>query len=251
MKIRHFLLLIAISVLIVIKTQAAQIMVFAAASLSDSLKEIGEACKKEIGVVSVFNFGASSLLARQIEEGAPADIFFSADEAKMDQLEKKALILINTRKSILSNVLVVVVAIDSTLQIVSPKDLLQSEVSRIALAEPRIVPAGIYAKSYLESLNLWPNLKSKVIPTENVRGALALVELGNADAGIVYKTDARISKKVRITYEVPGKECPKISYPMAVLKESSHIQDSMMFIQYLKSDTATQIFRKYGFALLD
>jgi len=231
--------------------QAAQVTVFAAASLSDALKEIGVAYEKETGVKVAFNFGASSLLARQIEEGAPADLFFSADEAKMDGLEKKGLIVAGTRKSKLSNALVIVVAADSPLKIESAQDLAKPAVKRVALAEPKTVPAGIYAKAYLENLKLWTAVEPKVVPTDNVRGALAAVESGNVEAGMVYKTDAAISKKVRVAYEVPAKEAPKISYPMAVVKESKQVEVARKFLKDLDSDAAARVFKKYGFVVLD
>src|SRR5437667_4458218 len=199
---------------------AVEVTVFAAASLTDSLKEIALAYEKVSGDKIMFNFGASSTLARQIEEGAPADIFFSADDAKMDGLEKKGLILKETRRSPLSNLLVIVVAAESGAAIKSAEDLATDKVKRLALAEPKTVPAGIYAKEYLQKQNLWSAVEAKIIPTENVRAALAAVEAGNVEAGIVYKTDAAISKKVTVAYEVPAKDNPPISYPMAVVKEA-------------------------------
>ena len=167
-----------------------------------------------------FNFGASSTLARQIEEGAPADLFFSADEAKMDALEKKELLLPGTRRSLLSNSLVLVVPADASAAPKSAADLVKPEFKKIALAEPQTVPAGIYAREYLQKLGLWDAVKEKVVPTENVRAALAAVESGNVEVGIVYKTDSLISKKVKVAVEVPAAEGPKISYPIAVVKSS-------------------------------
>jgi len=230
---------------------AATINVFAAASLTDSLKEIATAYEKQSRDKVAFNFGASSFLARQIEEGAPADIFFSADEAKMDGLDAKGLIVKETRKSRLSNSLVIVVASEKGAAITSPKDLATSKVKRLALAEPKTVPAGIYAKEYLQKQNLWKALEAKVIPTENVRGALAAVEAGNAEAGIVYKTDAAISKKVRVAYEVPAIDSPAISYPMAVVKESKQLEAARRFLSRLDSEEAGRIFKKFGFIVRD
>jgi molybdate transport system substrate-binding protein len=207
--------------LIVIGTttlNAATITVFAAASLTESLKEIGAAYEKQTGDKVRFNFGASSFLARQIEESAPADIFFSADEARMDGLEK-GLIMKETRKSRLSNSLVIVVAADSALPIKSANDLTAAKVKRLALADPKTVPAGIYAKAFLEKAKLWPAVESKLVPTDNVRAALAAVESGNVEAGMVYKTDAAISKKVKVACEIPAKDAPAISYPMAVVDQ--------------------------------
>jgi len=226
---------------------AAKINVFAAASLTESLKEIAAAYEKQSGDKVVFNFGASSFLARQIEEGAPADIFFSADEARMDGLDRKALIVKETRKSRLSNSLVIVVASEEGAAVETPKDLATGKVKRLALAEPRTVPAGIYAREYLQGQNLWPGVEAKVIPTENVRAALAAVEAGNAQAGIVYKTDANISKKVKVAYEVPAKEGPAISYPMALVTESKEPGASRKFLNHLESAEAGKVFEKFGF----
>jgi molybdate transport system substrate-binding protein len=226
---------------------AATINVFAAASLTDSLKEIAVTYQQQTGDKVIYNFGASSFLARQIEEGAPADIFFSADEAKMDGLEKKGLILKDTRKSRLSNSLVIVVASDDGAAIDTPKDLVTDKVKRLALAEPRTVPAGIYAKQYLQKQNLWQTVEARVIPTENVRAALAAVEAGDVEAGIVYKTDAAMSKKVRIAYEVPASDTPAISYPMAVVKDSKELDAARRFLKHLGSDETGRVFEKFGF----
>jgi len=241
------IILAAVVLLATSLVHAAEVTVFAAASLTDSLKEIATTYEKQSDAKIVFNFGASSTLARQIEEGAPADIFFSADEAKMDGLEQKGLILKQTRKSRLSNSLVIVVAAEQGAAIESPKDLATDKVKRLALAEPKTVPAGIYAKEYLQKQNLWSAVESKVVPTENVRAALAAVEAGNVEAGIVYKTDAAISKKVRVAYEVPVKDSPAISYPMAVVKESKQPEAARKFHQYLGSRDADQIFERFGF----
>lgn len=226
---------------------AATLHVYAAASLSDSLKSMAVAYEKESGDKVVFNLGASSLLARQIEAGAPADIFFSADEARMDGLAKKNLLLGDTRRKLLGNTLVVVVALDSKMRITSAGDLRQAR--RLALAEPRTVPAGIYAKEYLMKKNLWAELESRVVPTDNVRAALAAVESGNVAAGIVYKTDAAISKKVRVAYEVPAADSPDISYPAAVLKESKSPEAAKKFLQYLASERAAKVFESFGFVV--
>ncbi|HEX4646697.1 MAG TPA: molybdate ABC transporter substrate-binding protein [Verrucomicrobiae bacterium] len=227
--------------------RAVEVTVFAAASLTESLKEIATAYEKQSGDQIIFNFGASSTLARQIEEGAPADIFFSADEAKMDGLEKKDRILKETRKSRLSNSLVIVVAAEGGADVESPKDLATDKVKKLALAEPKSVPAGIYAKEYLQKQNLWPAVEGKVIPTENVRAALAAVEAGNVEAGIVYKTDAAISKKVKVAYEVPPKDNPDISYPMAVVKEAKQPAAAKKLLEYLDSEDAAKVFEKSGF----
>ena len=229
------------------QAKAAEIQVYAAASLTDALKEIASVYEKSSGDNLVFNFSASSFLARQIQEGAPADLFISADEEKMDLLEKKGLILKESRKSLLSNSLVVVVENDSTLSFKSPKGLADSKIKRIALAEPQSVPAGIYAKKYLQKIGIWDAVIDRVIPTENVRAALSAVEYGNVDVGIVYKTDASISKKVKIAYEVSQGDGPKISYPFAVIKDSKNPEGAKKLLQYLSSPEGLQVFKKYGF----
>jgi len=228
---------------------AADITVFAAASLTDSLKAIAASYGKTSGDKIVFNFGASSTLARQIEAGAPADIFFSADEAQMNKLAKQGLIDAATRKDRLGNTLVVVVPGDSSLQVQSASNLTNAGVKQIALADPQAVPAGVYAKAWLENLHLWASVQPKVIPTENVRAALAAVASGNVDAGIVYKTDAAISKKVKIAYEVPRADGPDIRYPMALVKSSQQPGAAKQFLDYLSSKEAGQVFTQYGFLL--
>jgi molybdate transport system substrate-binding protein len=224
---------------------AAEILVSAAASLTDVLREMAPSYEAKSGDKLIFNLGASSMLARQIQEGAPSDVFFSADEEKMDALQKKGLIRKDSRKSLLSNTLVIVVANDSAIKIQSAHDLKKAR--RIAIAEPTTVPAGIYARQYLEKIGLWTKLIDSFIPTDNVRAALAAVESGNVDAGIVYKTDAGMSKKVKIAFEVPVSEGPKISYPVAVVKDSKSLAAAEAFVKYLASDEASAVFTKYGF----
>jgi molybdate transport system substrate-binding protein len=225
----------------------ASIVVFAAASLTDCLNEIASKYARQTGDHVVFNFGASSSLARQIQEGAPADVFLSADEAKMDGLEKKGLIEAGTRKSRLSNLLVIIVGADSPLRIRSPDDLTNSAIRRVALADPQAVPAGVYAKEYFQKLGLWPRIQPKVVPTENVRAALAAVESGNVEAGVVYKTDAAISSKVKVAFVVARNEGPAISYPMAVIKESTHLEPAKQFLKFLDSEAAAKVFEEFGF----
>lgn len=223
--------------------------IWAAASLTDVLREVGHSYERNTGQRLAFNFAGSSTLARQIEAGAPADVFFSADEAKMDRLEKLGLIRPETRVSRISNQLVLVVNADRPAPIKTPRDLIHREIERVALAQPRAVPAGIYAKAYLEEKNLWPDIAGKVVPTQNVRAALAAVESGNADTAFVYKTDAAISDKVRVVHEVPVVEGPTISYPAAVLKETRHPEAAAKFLDYLGTAQVVGVFKKYGFII--
>jgi molybdate transport system substrate-binding protein len=222
--------------------RAAELNVFAAASLTDALQEIAAAYEKGGGDRIVLNLGASSALARQIQEGAPADLFLSADEEKMNGLERQKLLLPGTRKSVLSNTLVVVVPADSTLKIAGIKDLAAPGIRALALAEPQTVPAGIYAKEHLRKQGIWSKVIDRVIPTENVRAALAAVESGNADAGI--------SKRVRIAWEMPRAEGPAISYPFAILAGSERKEAARRFLAYLVSPAARAVFRRHGFLIL-
>ena len=228
-------------------SNAAEIHVFAAASLTDVLKEIARAYEVESGDKVVFNFAGSNFLARQIEAGAPADVFFSADEAQMNALEKKNLVVTESRRNRLSNALVVVVGADSKIQIASARDLTKPEIKRMALADPAGVPAGIYAKQYLEKQNVWPALKPKIVPTENVRAALATVESGNVEAAIVYKTDATISKRTKVALQIPASDAPAMHYPIALLKDSKHPAAAKHFLLYVFSTAATAKFQAFGF----
>ncbi len=246
MKKGCYFLSLLILVISVSGLHAAELQIFAAASLTDALQEIGAAYEKKTGNKLIFNFAASSILARQIQEGAPADLLFSADEEKMDSLQKKGLILKDTRKSLLSNTLVLVIPFDSNVSIDSANQLATSN-WKIAIAEPQTVPAGIYAKEHLKKIGIWNQVIKRIIPTENVRAALAAVESGNVDVGIVYKTDANISKRVKIAYEIAAQDGPKISYPLAVVAESSQGDAARKLADYLASPESIAVFRKYGF----
>lgn len=229
---------------------AAEITVFAAASLTDSLKEIGAAYEESTGDKVRFNFAASNTLAQQIQAGAPADIFFSADEPKMDKLDAAGLIAKDTRKDLLGNSLVVITPLDG-LKITKPQDLTQPAIKHLSLGDPKAVPAGVYAKTWLEKAGLWAALEPKVVPAENVRTAMAVVEAGNAEAGIVYKTDAAISKKVTVALEIPVAEGPRIIYPAAVVKDSRNAEAARKFLAYLADKQTDAIFAKFGFSVID
>jgi molybdate transport system substrate-binding protein len=248
MKIRY---IVSMALIVFLKPSlyAADILVFAAASLTDALKELTPAYESESGDKLIFNFAGSSALARQIREGAPADVFFSADEIQMDNLGQAGLIDPATREDLLSNTIVIVVPEDGPAEL-APAALSEPALKRLALADPRSVPAGVYAREYLTKLGLWKAVEPKVVPTENVRGALAAVESGNVEAGIVYKTDAAISKAVKVAYEVSATEGPRILYPVAVVKDSRNPDASRRFVEYLKSEQALAVFKKFGFIIL-
>ena len=256
MSLRHFttgcfvaLMTLLFCFLPISPARADEILVSAATSLTDALQQIRGAYRSKNTVK--FNFGPSSALARQIEEGAPADIFFSADLAQMDSLDKKGRLEPGTRKNLLSNQLVIIVPADSKLAISAPKDLLKPDIKRIALAEPSSVPAGVYSSKYLSDEGLWDKVRPKVVPVQDVRATLAAVESGNVEAGFVYKTDAAVSKEVKIVYAVPIGKGPKIVYPVAIVRESKKMKPARDFMNYLSSASAKMIFKTFGFINLD
>lgn len=239
-------LLFALALGCPISLPAAEVTVFAAASLTDALKEVGTQFEKETGTRVMFNFAASNTLARQIEEGAAADIFFSADDAQMQRLADKNHLIAETRRNLLTNTLVVIAPAENNLEIGSAAELAE-KTARIALADPKMVPAGVYARGYLMRAGVWEKIAPKVIPVENVRAAAAAVEAGNVEAGIVYKTDALVSKRVRVIFEVPAAEAPEVNYPVALLREAPNRAAAEMFLRYVSADKAAEVFRRFGF----
>ena len=221
----------------------ASLLVFAAASLTESLQALGTRFTAGGGPKVEFSFAGSNDLARQIQAGAPADVFFSADTVKMDTVEKARLIRSADRVDLLSNVLVVVVPSNSTAAVRTPQDL--AGLPRIALADPAAVPAGVYAKQWLEGLGLWSKIEPKVVPALDVRAALAAVESEAAPAGIVYRTDAAIAKRARIAFEVNNG--PRITYVVAPLTGSKNRTAAEAFVRFLQGAAARAEFEKRGF----
>ena len=241
-------LVLALLLLLAGPARAGELLVHAAASLSDALGEVAAAHERATGTIVRLNLAGSNALARQIVEGAPGDLFFSADETRMDQVERAGLLVPGTRVRLLGNSLVVVVAEDSPLRPASSRDLARAEFRSIALADPASVPAGIYAREHLEKVGAWDAVRSKVVPAENVRAALAAVEAGNADAAIVYATDARVATGARVAVIIPAAETPEIRHPVAILAGSEHPAEARAFLAFLRSDAAAEIFKRYGYA---
>lgn len=230
---------------------AQQLTVFAAASLTNALEEIDAAYTKQTKVAVRESFASSSTLARQIEAGAPAQIFISADTKWMDYLIGKGLIA--TDAPLLGNALVLVAPSDSALgprAIDSRLDWLRllGHDGRLAVGDPDHVPAGIYAKEALKNLGTWNALEPRLARAEDVRGALALVERGDAPLGIVYLTDARGSTKVKIVGVFPANSHAPIVYPAAIIK-GAESGPARAYYQYLHSPAARAVFLRYGFAL--
>ena len=222
------------------------LLVFAAASLTESLQALGSQFTAGGGPRVEFSFGGSNDLARQIRAGAPADVFLSADTAKMDQVQKAGLVKAASRVDLLSNVLVVVVPSNSTAAVKTPQDLVA--LPKIALADPAAVPAGVYARQWLEGLGLWTKTETKVVPTLDVRAALAAVESEAAPAGIVYRTDAAIAKKARIAFEVANG--PRITYVVAPLANAKNGAAAGSFVKFLGGPAGKAEFERRGFLFL-
>jgi molybdate transport system substrate-binding protein len=225
------------------------LLISAAASLKEALEEIKPLYQQSKPNVNInYNFGSSGALQQQIEQGAPADIFISAAKKQVDALEQKGLLVPGTRNIIAKNRLVLVVP-KNVVGITSFYSLKDAKVKKIAIGEPRSVPAGQYAQQVLEKLKIWSEIKSKLVFANNVRQVLASVESGNADAGLVYITDAKISDKVKVVVTADEKYHSPIIYPLAVVKRSKNVDAAKEFSQFLSSNQAKSVFKKYGFIL--
>jgi molybdate transport system substrate-binding protein len=245
------LLALSLSPIDAISQPAAPVTVFAAASLTDSLKQVADAYKTRTGLTVTLSFGASSTMARQIEQGAPADIFMSADTDWMDYLENKGQIADGTRKNLLGNQLVLVAGPNArpALRIAPHFDLAGAlGDGRLALADPTSVPAGKYAKAALTSLGVWDSVASKIVQAENVRVALEYVARGEAPYGIVYATDAKVAPAVQVAGIFPESTHPPIVYPVALTKTAS--AGARAFLNFLNGAQARAIFEKAGFTVL-
>jgi molybdate transport system substrate-binding protein len=222
-------------------------------SAASSLKEASEAVKKEYtaahpDIKITYNFASSGTLQKQIEEGAPVDLFISAGTAQMDALAAQNLILADSRKDLLGNELVLIVAKDSAL-----KDfggLTDPAVKKLSIGTPETVPAGQYARETLISMQLYERVKSKLVLAKDVRQVLTYVETGNAEAGLVYRSDTFQVKNVRIAAAAPPDSHKLIVYPMAVVKASKQQQAARNFADFLTSPQAAAVFEKYGFKVL-
>jgi molybdate transport system substrate-binding protein len=231
---------------------ADELLVFAAASTSDAMAEVGRAFERSAGHHVACNFAASSTLARQLLAGARADLFLSADAEKMDQVERAGLVARADRRDLLSNQLVVVVPARGVptgdYKLARPDPLRTAK--RIALADPAAVPAGLYARAWLEKRGLWREVEPKVVPTLDVRAALAAAAAGRVDAAIVYRTDALNAPDVRIAYVAPPEESPRIVYPAAPLARAPHAQAARALARFLAGPEARAIFARFGFIVL-
>jgi len=227
--------------------------VFSAASTTNVVQDLAAIYREKSGVTLVTSFASSSTLAKQIEQGAPADIYISANPKWMDYLEKAGKVIQGTREDLLGNRIVLIAPKNSALTSVDIKpgfDLpgLLGGDGRLGMGDPAHVPAGIYGKRALESLGVWSAVEGKVTPMNDVRAALAIVERGETPLGVVYATDVAMSDKVKVVGVFPESSHPPIVYPVAIVS-ASKIEASRLFLEFLKTPAAGAVFEKYGFAL--
>ena len=228
-----------------------RLVVSAAVSVSDALRAVANEYARDRPVKVVLNVAGSDTLATQLIAGARVDLFLSADERQMDRAEAAGRIQSSTRVNLLTNQLVVVVPTDQTPRASGVETLLMAPwVRYIAMGDPDAVPAGVYARQYLESVGIWDAVRSKVVPVRDVRAALAAVDAGNADVGIVYRTDLVAARRVREAFAVPVDEGPHITYPMAMLADARNRTEARRFLGFLRGPEARAIFKNAGFLLL-
>ena len=226
--------------------QSESVVVLAASSLTESLQKVATAWTAHGHPAVTFSFDASSRLAKQVEAGAPADAYVAADTDWMDHLDSRGLIRTDTRVNLLGNTLVAVVPGPSSGLMGSAADLRKPEITHLALAGEN-VPAGRYGRAALTSLGVWDAVKTRVVNGDNVRTVLGWVATGEADAGIVYLTDARVEPKVTVAFTFPATSHPPIVYPAAVLTGAAHAQDAADFLTYCASAEGMAVFTAAGF----
>jgi molybdate transport system substrate-binding protein len=233
------------------QAQFRDVLVFAAASVKNALDEANNLFQFENGSGTVVSYGASSALAKQIENGAPADVFISADLDWMDHLEQRKLIMPDTRAKFLGNKLVLIAAANSNVAPAIGQNFPLAQAlgnNRLAMADPAAVPAGKYGKAALDKLGVWASVASKIAPAQDTRAALLLVARGEAPLGIVYQTDAAADKNVKIVGTFPESSHPPIIYPIAILARSTN-GVAPVYVQYLLSPKAEPFFEKQGFVV--
>ena len=230
---------------------SGDILIYAAASLTDAIKEIGVSFEKENPNIRVnISVGSSAVLAKQIAHGAPADIFLSASVKWMDYLQEKSVIDTKTRLEPLGNSLAIVSNINNKYALDDIEDLKTDKVKRFAISDYNSVPAGIYAKQAFENLNVWEDIFPKLIIGNNTRLTMAFIERNEVDYGIVYTTDAKVSKNVKEVFTLPSESQPEIGYSFSITRISLNRSAANDFLEYLKNNTSVKVFNKYGFKWL-
>ncbi|MDD5338368.1 MAG: molybdate ABC transporter substrate-binding protein [Dehalococcoidales bacterium] len=254
----YFITLCLVALMVMVTTLSGcsastpvDITVSAAGSLTDVITEINTLyMEKNSNVTITANFASSGTLQQQIEQGAPVDVFFSAAAKQMDNLQNGDLILVDTRQNVVTNSIVLVVPLDSTLNITSFEDLTTDKVQKVAYGDPSFVPAGNYAKQVFDFLGITTQVEAKKIIGSDVRQVLTYVETGEVDAGLVFATDALISAGVKVVASAPAEINAKIIYPVAIIKASTNVEAAQAYIDFLFTDEAKAIFEKYGFSMV-
>lgn len=225
--------------------QGGEVVVSAASSLADVLRRVGEAYEARAGERIALNTGPSNTLARQILAGAPVDVFISADEVQMDRVASR--LLPGTRADLLGNRLAVAVPANRPEPIRGPADLLRASIRRVAVGDPAAVPAGVYARQYLERAGVWTAIQPRLLPMGSARLALTAVERGAVDAAIVYATDLRRTTRARAALIVPAAEGPRIVYPAAAIRGGPNAPGALRFLAFLRGEEAGALFADEGF----
>jgi molybdate transport system substrate-binding protein len=238
-------MLAAVLVALALQASPPPLTVSGAVSLTEALEEVAAAYRAAGGAPVNFNFAGSNVLARQIVNGAPVDVFVSADETQMDVVARAGMVVDGSRVDVASNALVLVA--DARTSIRTLADLGNTEVRRIAIGDPAAVPAGVYARRYLEDIGLWSRLEPKIVPTTNVRAALTSVQNGSATAAFVYATDARVAPELKVVVTVSGARAPRIVYPACVVRTSRQPAAAAAFLKFLRGPAAAAIFARHGF----
>ena len=230
-----------------VKEEPVKLMVSAAVSLTDALEEIQTLYEDENNVELSFSLGGSGSLAQQIQQGAPVDVFISANLEHMDTLEKADLIVEATREDITGNKLVLITGKDSPIDYESIDDISAENIEQIAIGNPESVPAGMYSEQLLNKLNMWDSLKDKVVLAKDVRQVLTYVETGNVDIGFIYESDALTSNSIKVLATAEDDSHDPIIYPATVIKDTKHEKEATDFVTFMASDEAQKILIKHGF----
>jgi molybdate transport system substrate-binding protein len=258
--VRKYIILLSAFLLVLVgcqgqtneKNRKVEVYVLAAASLNNAMKQVEkefEDTHPEIEVIT--SFASSGTLQRQIEQGAPADVFISASDLEFDRLRHKDLIDPKHSKTILSNELALVTNKSLNTNIQKPDNLTSEEINRISIGAPESVPAGKYAKETLEKLKLWKQIENKIVYAKDVQQVLSYIETGNVDAGFVYRSDAKTSSKVKIQSIVASDLHSPIIYPAGVLKNTQHPEEAKQFYEYLNHKQTMETFIDFGFKPID
>ncbi|MFG0250193.1 MAG: molybdate ABC transporter substrate-binding protein [Phycisphaeraceae bacterium JB051] len=225
-----------------------RLTIFAAASTTNVIEQLAMMYQQQTGVKVMTSFASSSTLARQIEQGAKADLYLSANTKWMDYLQDRNLIATQTRLDLLANRIVLIAPTSASLQTWQNLEPLNHLKDKLAMGDPDHVPAGMYGKTSLTNLGFWDKIVSQVVPAKDVRGALLLVETGQASLGLVYATDAAASKKVSVVYALPQSSHKPVRYPLALTNATSN--EAAAFAVYLQSDEARSVFEHAGFEVI-